>query len=184
MEQISASSSIVAWIAGMAAAVAAGIWIARLVSHSRARRRARWRAKVAHTCREIAVLRGALMGLMQRVPDGSHWEDDDWTKGDGRAQELCKSIEELGAEAPRSSREALWNLIASLRALVVAIGNDPVARSRPVRAEVIRRRLVDLGPAAHSLRATDIGTWTRYRPKNRTRDRRRANRYPRVRWWS
>jgi hypothetical protein len=145
------SNSLPAWIVVSIVGVASGLWILRVIVRARIARRERWREQVLSACRDIEALRTALSRLLHHVPERTHWNDDGWDDGERKAEELCSSIEELGLKVPRRDRDSVWNLIASLRALVISIGIDPRARARPARAAVIRLRLQDLGPMVSSL---------------------------------
>lgn len=140
-----------AWLLTLVALVISSILLLALVKRSRKRRRDYWRAQLRRISTEVVALRTDLGRLMEHVPGRSHCGDERWSDGERKAKELSRSIEELGGQAPKATRETLWNLVASLRALVIAIGDDPEAGGRAARAGIITRRLRDLEPTASSL---------------------------------
>jgi hypothetical protein len=132
------------FLALLGPAVCAGLVIRRAL----VRRRTTGSAQANELCLRATTLRDALSRLMKSVPEGAHWSDEAWAVGEREAEELARRAELLGTKAPRSDRELLFDLVAILRALEVAIGSDATDRSKPSRAEVIGRRLTDLGSAA------------------------------------
>jgi hypothetical protein len=150
-------------VLALLALICSGMWLFRIVRRPRERRRRGWRVQLHDACVGVAALSKTLSRLMQHVPEGTHWADDGWSEGERKAEELSRSIERLGTRVPGAAQESLWNLVASLRALVIAIGDDPHARAEPTRADIIKRRLVDLGPATRSLELAQMGSNGRWR---------------------
>jgi hypothetical protein len=148
-----------AWLLTLVALVTSSTLALALFKRARKRRRVYWLAQMRKISTEVVALRTDLSRLMQHVPGRSHWGDERWCDGERKAKELSRSIEQLWGQAPKATRETLWNLIASLRALVIAIGDDPEARGRPARAAIITRRVRDLEPAAHSLESAGLEGW-------------------------
>jgi hypothetical protein len=118
------------------------------------KRRATWRLRMRHVCAETAALHARLVRLMQSVPSSAQWSDEAWSAGQRQISELAGSTVELSAKTPKGPRrEGLWDLVAVLHALQVAIGDDPDARATPARGPSIQRRLRDLESATGSLEA-------------------------------